>query len=100
LGKMINIITIILGLLFVLFIPGYLLSLIILKKLNLIERICLSFGLSVVIVVFLSFFLTAIGYFLKIRAITAFSVWLSLLILSLFFTIVLIIFYRNNAKKA
>ena len=79
-------IRVVLGLLFVLFLPGYLLSLILFKRLQTVERICLAVGLSVVIVVFLGFFLTAIGYLTNLKGITVISVWLSLLIICGIFT--------------
>lgn len=84
-----KILMIIIGLLFVLFIPGYLLSLILLKKSDLVERIVLSFGLSVFIVVLLGFFLTLIGNFLDIKGITSLSVWTSLIIVCAIFVVAL-----------
>ena len=90
-----NIIKIISGLLFGLFIPGYLLSLILFKKLKIIERVCLSIGLSISIIVVLGFFLTAISYLTNIKGITALTVWFSLLTISLIFIIVI----RRKYKK-
>ena len=83
-------IRIILGLLFSIFLPGYLLSLILFRKLKIIERICLSVGLSVSILVFLGFFLSGIGYLINIKAINALSVWFLLLVVCVIFTTILL----------
>ena len=93
-----SIIRIILGLSFTLFIPGYLLSLILFRKLKIIERICLSFGLSVVIVVFFAFFLTLISNITNAKGITTFSVWLSLLTVSIIFIILIFAKYKKISK--
>jgi uncharacterized membrane protein len=73
--------------LIVIFLPGFLLSLILFKKMGVVERLCVAFGLSVSIIVFLGFFLSGIGYFLKFKGITTGSVYLSLLILCVMFAI-------------
>ena len=89
-------IKIMLGLLLVLFFPGYLLSLIVFKKLDIVERIALATGLSMAILVPLSFNLTLIGYAAKTKGITTKSVWFSLSVLCSFFLLILII---TNHKK-
>jgi len=82
-----DIIRIIGGILISMFIPGYLLSLILYKKINIIERICLAFGFSVFIIVFLGFFLTGVSYTFNIKGITSLSVWLSLSLVSIIFAL-------------
>lgn len=94
-----DIIRIILGLLTVMFLPGYLLSLILLKKLSLAERLCLAIGLSIFIVVFLGFFLTLVSYLSKTKGISIFGVWLSLIIICLLLIIALLILHRQHNKK-
>lgn len=94
-----DIIRIILGILFAIFIPGYLLSLILFKKLKLIERVCIAVGLNIFIVVLLSFFLTAISQFTEITGITTKWVWLSLITLSLIFIIIIIATYKRTYQK-
>lgn len=86
-----DILRIIFGILFVMFMPGYLLTFLLFKKLGVIERISLAIGLSISIVVFLGFFLTAVGYIAGIKGITAYSIWFSLLTISLIFLILIII---------
>jgi len=93
-----SIIKTILGILFVLFIPGYLLSWIFFRKLGLIERVCVSIGLSIVVVAFLSFFLTGISYLPHIKGITSQSVWISLLITCLTFTVLIISKYKKTSE--
>jgi uncharacterized membrane protein len=84
---MIEFIKIILGLIFTLFLPGYLLSLLLFKKLRRIERISLSIGLSIAITVFLGFSLSAVSYLTFSKAITERSVWISFILLCVIFTI-------------
>ena len=86
-----DILRIIFGIFFVIFMPGYLLTFLLFKKLKAIERISLAIGLNISIVVFLGFFLTAVGYIAGIKGITAYSVWLSLLAISLIFIILIVI---------
>lgn len=92
-----SIIRVIVGII-ALFLPGYLLSIILFKKLKVIERICLAIGLSIFITVFLGFFLTAISYLTNIKGITTQSVWLSLLIICIIFIIVIISKYKKILK--
>lgn len=82
-----SIIRTILGLGFVLFIPGFLLSHLFFKRLAAAERIGLSLGLSIVVVVFLGFFLTMIGSLPDITGITGTTVWLSLILSSIIFIV-------------
>jgi len=89
-----SIIRVIVGII-ALFLPGYLLSFILFKKLKIIERICLAIGLSIVIIVFLGFFLTAISYLTNIKGITTQNVWFSLLIICIIFIILIISKYKT-----
>ena len=89
-----------LGLLFVIFMPGYLFSLIIFRKLEVIERFCLSIGLSMVIVVSLSFNLSGIGYLTRIKGLTLHNVWISLIGVCVFFLLLmLIIKFKPRIKR-
>ncbi len=87
------------GFLIALFLPGYLLCSIIPGKLNILERICLSIGLSIAIVVSLGFNLTAFAYLTGARGITAKSAWASLLAICIFFCLILIIAKHNKTTK-
>jgi len=78
---MIEVIGIIFGILFVFFIPGFLLSHIIWKKMKTVERIVMSVVFSMVIVIFLGFLLSGIGKFLGFQGITVTSVWISLIVI-------------------
>ena len=86
-----DILRIIFGIFFVIFMPGYLLTFFLFRKLKAIERIILAIGLSIYIVVFLGFFLTVIGYIAETKGITTYSVWFSLLVISLIFILLIII---------
>lgn len=77
------------GIFFVLFLPGYLFSLILFIKLQPVERFCVSIGLSIVIVAFLAFFLTGLGYLFQIKGINSASVWISLTIICILLTILI-----------
>lgn len=95
-----EIIKTLLGLLFVILMPGYLFSLIIFRKLDVIERFCLSIGLSMVIVVSLSFNLSGIGYLTKTKGITVQNVWISLIGVCVFFLLlILIIKFKPRIKR-
>jgi len=58
------------GSLLVLFLPGYVITFLFFKKLDLIERIALSFALSIAIVPLVIFYLNKIG--MKITTLTSF----------------------------
>jgi len=94
-----EIIQIVFGIIFVLFLPGFLLSLVILKDMENIERIALAIGLSISIVVALGFSLTFIGNFINIRLITSYYVWISLALLSLIFGMLIIFRHRNKLLR-
>ena len=94
-----NIIRIIVGIVFALFLPGYLLTFILFRKLKLLERICLAIGLSIFVVVFLSFYLTAISFFSSEAGITTMGVWLSLLITCALFIIIIISKNKTSHPK-
>ena len=89
-----SIIRVIVGII-ALFLPGYLLSFILFKKLKIIERICLAIGLSIVIIVFLGFFLTVISYLTNTKVLITQVVWLSLLIICIIFIILIISKYKT-----
>ena len=91
-----DIIRIILGTLIAIFLPGYLLSLILFKKLKLIERISLAIGLSIFIIVVLGFFLTGISSLTNVKGITTNMVWFSLLIICIIFIIIIIAKYKRT----
>jgi uncharacterized membrane protein len=87
----VELIRIVLGILIVLFMPGYLLSVVLFRKLRAIERIGLALGLSVFIVVFMGFFLTVLVHLTSLEGITTQSVWISLSLVSLFFGVIIIL---------
>ncbi len=87
----INVLRIILGILLTLFIPGYLLSLFLIKKIRLFERILISIGLSIIIVSALAVFLTLISIIFGINAINEISVWLSLAFISIIFMLIFLV---------
>ena len=79
------------GLLFGLFIPGFLLTLILFKKIDLLERIALSIGLSIAVDVFVGLFLGANQTMKEITGgITEFGVWLYLIAVSIIFILIYI----------
>ncbi len=75
---MINILLAATGFFVVLFLPGYLLSLLMLPRLRISERLAMSLGLSVFVVVLFSFLFTIIGSFSSAGLITGVTVWLSM----------------------
>jgi len=85
-----EVIQIILGIIFTLIVPGYLLSLILFKKFKPLERISIAIGLSIFVVVVLGFFLSALNYLYDFQGITKFTVWLSLVVISIVFAVILI----------
>lgn len=76
-------IMLIIGIVLVMFLPGYLISLIIFRELEFTERIFIGFGLSISVVVALGFFLSFLGYALGIKAITPTSTTISLTMICL-----------------
>ncbi len=96
---MLDILRIVLGLFLVIFLPGYLLSLILFSRLKAIERICLSVGLSFTIVVFLGFFLTIMGTTLNLKAINTLSVWISMLAISVILLIIVFLRSKNVYRQ-
>ena len=83
--------TVILIALFLFFTPGFLFSIIMIKRLEVLERIILSVGLSIFIVVSLGFLLTGIGMVTGIKGITEASIVLSVSLLHLIFIIILLL---------
>ncbi len=76
----------IIGLAFGLFIPGFLLTLILFKKIDLLERIALAIGLSIAIDVLVGLFLGANKTMKDITGgITEVNVWLYLVFVSVIF---------------
>ena len=72
---------IVFGSIFVLFLPGYCLSFIFFKEIEIIERIALSFALSIAVVPLVIFYLNLIG--LKINLVNSIIVISSIIIISL-----------------
>lgn len=73
----------IIGLAFGLFLPGFLLTLLLFKQLDLLERIALSIGFSISIDVLVGLFLGANQTMKQITGgITPFNVWLYLIFIS------------------
>lgn len=73
---------IVFGSVYVLFIPGYIISFIFFKnEIDLLERIALSFALSIAIVPLIIFYLNLIG--LKISALNSFLTILGIILISL-----------------
>jgi uncharacterized membrane protein len=93
---MLEILRTILGLLFVIFLPGYILSRILFNQLHPTERICLAAGLSIFIVVLLGFFLTFISNMTQIKAISLPGVWISLAAVYIIFAIIFL--FRNSRE--
>ena len=78
------------GLLLVCLVPGYLLSRLILGRMERIERMLFSFGLSVVIVVILGFSLTLASILFHVKGINTYSVYGCLGALSVLFSMLLL----------
>ena len=88
----------IIGLAFGLFIPGFLLTLILFKKIDLLERIALAIGLSIAIDVLVGLFLGANKTMKEITGgITEINVWLYLVFVSVVFGLIYIL--RLPKKK-
>ena len=87
-----QIIQIIFGLLFALFIPGFLVALIFFKELELIEKVALAFVFSICIDIIVGLFL---GYNEAMKnltgGITAFNIWIYLVVITII--LILILFY-------
>ncbi len=75
----------------ILFLPGYLLDLILFKKQEPLERCCMSIGLSFAIIVTLGFLLTLVSNILDVKAINSLTVFLSMILLSLVFTMIILL---------
>ncbi len=80
---MIQIIQTIAAIALVFLIPGYLFSRLLFSRLELVERISLSAGFSIIFTVFLAFLLTMLKNLRIGNGITAVSVWGSLIVLTL-----------------
>jgi uncharacterized membrane protein len=72
---------IVFGSIYVLFIPGFIISFIFFKKIDVLERIALSFALSIAIVPLTVFYLNLIG--LKISTLNVFLTILAIIIISI-----------------
>jgi uncharacterized membrane protein len=84
---------IVFGSVYVLFIPGFIISFIFFKKIDVLERIALSFALSIAIVPLTVFYLNLIG--LKIGTLNVFLTILAIIIIS---TIILLIKKKYHSK--
>ncbi|MEK6922735.1 MAG: DUF1616 domain-containing protein [Nanoarchaeota archaeon] len=87
---------IVFGSIFVLFIPGYVMSFIFFKQIEIIERIALSFALSIAVVPLVMFYLNLIG--LKINLINSIIAISSIILISL--AIISIQHRKNRHSKA
>jgi uncharacterized membrane protein len=74
------------GFVLVLFLPGFVLSMLILKKLSSIDRFLISVGLSIAITAFVAFMLS--GRLLAFGLMTSANVWLSLLVITIALTVI------------
>jgi len=77
----IGLLSIIFGVFFILFLPGFLLSLIFIKKIDNIERITLSIGLSIALMSLVFFYIYKIG--INIRPLSSFIIVFSVNIMLL-----------------
>jgi len=86
------------GMLFLMFIPGCMASLVFFKKLGILERIAVAIGLSIVIDVLIGFVLGLNKFFAQMTGgITEVSVWICLVSVSLIFALVYIL--RRKSGK-
>ena len=74
---------IVFGSVYILFLPGYILSLVIFRKLDILERIALSFALSISIVPLLVFYFNLAG--LDITLLNISLIVLAIIVIGLFF---------------
>lgn len=79
---------------YVLFLPGYIISFIFFKELDVIERIALSFALSIAIVPLIIFYLNLIG--MKINLLSSVLTVLGIIIISL---VMLKLPFKTGFKK-
>ena len=91
-----NIFIILAGLLFSIFLPGYLISLLLFRKLDILARITLSLAFTTVIVTVLSILLSWLSTIAGQKTITSYIVWSSLLLISLIFVTLIFIKYRKG----
>ncbi len=90
----------IIGLLFGLFIPGFLLTLILFKKIDILERIALSIGLSIAIDVLVGLFLGANKTMKEITGgITELNVWLYLIFISVILGFIYVLRLPKKTNK-
>ena len=81
----------IIGLLFALFIPGFLLDLILFEKQDILERIALSIGLSIAVDIFVGLFLGANKFMKDLTGgITATNIWVCLITISIVFGFIIL----------
>lgn len=86
-----DIILVIIGIPLALFLPGYLLTVLILKDLETFHKVLIGIGLSLAISIALGFILSFIGSLLNTKGLTPISVVISLIVLSLIFLELIII---------
>ncbi len=83
---------IVFGSFLVLFLPGYTMSFLFFKEIDLIERIALSFALSIAVVPLLMFYINLVG--VKINTLNVFFVIAGIILVSVF------IYHLKNRKKS
>jgi len=89
------------GLVMGLFIPGFLLTLILFKELDLLERIALSIGLSIAIDIFVGLFLGANKTMKMITGgITEFNVWFYLVVVCVILLFIFVLQWTNFFKTS
>ncbi len=93
-NNILEIIKIVIGSIFVLFIPGYFVSLIFIKRgaVDIIERVALSFALSIAVVPLLAFYLNLLG--VKITRLSIIIEILAIVLISIG-----ILYFTNIYKK-
>jgi len=79
---------VILGLGLVLFVPGFILSSVLIQRITFVERLCISIGLSMLIVVFMGFVLTLLNQVIPTISINPMSAWIVLIGISMLFGII------------
>ncbi|NOZ80437.1 MAG: DUF1616 domain-containing protein [DPANN group archaeon] len=88
-----------LGILLVLFVPGYLLALLLFPDHDAMSKAILGIGLSLVITITASFLLSYIGILASVRGITSLSLVLTLLLVSVILLEIIYVMSRGGRHR-
>jgi len=93
-----EIILLVVGLPLVLFLPGYLLAILLFEDVETFPRVLLGIALSLAISVFVGFLLTLVGFLFEVKGLTQVSVIISLLFVTLVFAEILWLRHKRRQR--